>query len=196
MSQKVEKRTILSPVEIRSDDQGQEYIAGYAAKYNQMSEELWGFREIIAPGAFDNVLKDDVRALFNHDANMVLGRTKAGTLELEVDELGLRYKVIPPDTTWANDLKTSMKRGDINQSSFAFTVEEDSWEYDEEKDLCTRTIKKVKRLYDVSPVTYPAYEQTESVVAQRSFEKFKESLSGQKEQELKKRKLELELELL
>lgn len=196
MSKSKEVRTIQSPVEIRTSDGGEQYIIGYAAKFNQLSEDMWGFREQIAPGAFDGIINDDVRALFNHDSNMVLGRTKAGTLEITIDELGLRYKVLPPDTTWAKDLIISMQRGDINQSSFAFVVEDDDWNYDKEKDLYTRTITKVKRLYDVSPVTYPAYEQTESVVAKRGFEDFKEKVKTEEFHSLHKRKLALELELL
>jgi len=145
-------------------------IAGYAAKFNALSEELWGFREQIAPGAFDDVLADDVRALFNHDPNFVLGRTTSKTLAISVDQTGLRNEIMPPDTQWARDLMTSMKRGDITQQSFAFTVKNDSWEWNKETDLVTRTILKLERLYDVSIVTYPAYPQTTAQVIQRAKE--------------------------
>ena len=145
-------------------------ITGYAAMFNAMSEELWGFREQIAPGAFDDVMADDVRALFNHDPNFVLGRTTAKTLAISVDQTGLRNEITPPDTQWARDLMTSMKRGDITQQSFAFTVKNDRWEWNKETDQVTRTILKLERLYDVSIVTYPAYPQTTAQVIQRAKE--------------------------
>ena len=132
-------------------------LAGYAAKYNVESEELWGFREMIAPGAFDGVLQDDVRALFNHDWSMVLGRTAAGTLRLSVDEVGLRYEVDLPDTSFARDLFTSVERGDINQSSFGFTVAMDGEQWVSRDRDVLRVITRVERLYDVSPVALPAY---------------------------------------
>lgn len=192
----MEKRTLMNPIEIRSDDDGVKKIYGYAAKFNQESNELghwYRFVEVIDPTAFDGRLEDDVRALFNHDSNMVLGRTKSHTLKLSVDEFGLRYEITPPDTQVARDLIVSMERGDINQSSFGFTVEEDVWEYDETREIDVRTIKKVKRLYDVSPVTYPAYEQTESVA--RSLEEFSKNRTSEADLILRKRKLEIELEL-
>ncbi|HQX76984.1 MAG TPA: HK97 family phage prohead protease, partial [Thermoflexales bacterium] len=154
----IERRVAAKLPELRSD--GTDSIVGHAAMFDVLSEELWGFREKIAPGAFDDVLGDDVRALFNHDPNFVLGRTTARTLVLSVDQTGLRNEIAPPDTQWARDLLTSMKRGDITQQSFAFVVKNDSWEYNKEADTVTRTILKVERLYDVSIVTYPAYPQT------------------------------------
>ena len=136
---------------------------GYAARFNELSEVMWGFREKISPGAFIDALKtSDVRALWNHDPNHVLGRAKAGTLKVWEDEVGLRYEVVPPDAQWAQDLLRSMERGDVDQSSFAFTVAKDEWNDDEE--MPVRTIVKVERLYDVSPVTYPAYPSTTSGV--------------------------------
>ena len=139
--------------------------------FNRMSENLGGFREIIAPGAFDSVLQDDVRALFNHDPNYLLARSTSGTLKLSVDEQGLRYEFEPPNTTAGRDLVESMKRGDISQSSFAFTVAKDSWE--ERDGGVVRTINKVERLFDVSPVTYPAYP--DATVGMRSMQQWMES---------------------
>jgi len=164
----IERRVATQLPELRSN--GVDVITGYAATFNALSEELWGFREQIAPGAFDDVLADDVRALFNHDPNFVLGRTTAKTLAISVDQTGLRNEITPPDTQWARDLMTSMKRGDITQQSFAFTVKNDSWEWNKETDLVTRTILKLERLYDVSIVTYPAYPQTTAQVIQRAKE--------------------------
>jgi uncharacterized protein len=146
-------------------------VRGYAAKFDTLSENLGGFREMIAPGAFDSVLTDDVRALMNHDNNFVLGRTKAGTLRMGVDEVGLWYEYDDPNTSYSRDLLISMERGDVDQSSFQFSVEDDEWKEDEEQRY-VRTIKKVRRLYDVSPVTFPAYVDT--TVAKRSLEQIQQ----------------------
>lgn len=135
-------------------------IVGHAAVFDKLSKEMWGFREKIAPGAFSDVLNDDVRALFNHDPNIVLGRTKSKTLTLEEDKRGLKTIISPPNTQQARDLIVSIKRGDISQMSFAFSVESETWEEKKDKSI-VRTINKYKRLYDVSPVTYPAYPQTD-----------------------------------
>jgi len=138
-------------------------IVGYAARFNELSEEMWGMREKIAPGAFREAIgKSDVRALWNHDPNYVLGRTKNGTLIVREDEQGLFYEVTPPDAQWARDLVESIKRGDVDQSSFAFTVDVQEW--DESGDPVIRTIVKIRELFDVSPVTYPAYPTATSGV--------------------------------
>lgn len=136
-------------------------ITGYAAVFNQITE-LWpGFREKIARGAFTEAIKnDDVRALYNHDPNKLLGRTKSNTLRLWEDDHGLGYEIIPPDTDTAREVLTLIKRGDMSQSSFGFNILKRTMEIDEEKDEMTRTIEKVQ-LFDVSPVTFPAYPQTE-----------------------------------
>lgn len=132
-------------------------IRGYAAVYDAETD-LGEFREVVRPGAFAQAVeRDDVRALFNHDANYVLGRNTAGTLHLTDDATGLGVVVVPPDTTWARDLITSMERGDVNQMSFAFSVNEQGWITRDDKPL--RELKDVT-LYDVSVVTYPAYPQT------------------------------------
>ncbi len=142
---------------------GQPRIGGYAAVFNQLSEDLGGFREQIGPGAFARVLRDDVRALFNHDPSLVLGRTRAGTLRLTEDDHGLGYEVDPPATRAAEDVLELMRRGDVTQSSFAFTVLRDEWQLLPDG-TAIRTVLEVERLYDVSVVTYPAYPQTSSAV--------------------------------
>ncbi|ALL37851.1 peptidase [Serratia sp. OLHL2] len=141
-------------------------IIGYGSVFNIRSEPLWGFREIIKPGAFDDVLNDDVRGLFNHDPNFILGRSTSGTLKVSVDERGLQYDIEAPDTQTIRDLVLApMQRGDINQSSFAFRVARDGdrW-YEDEEGVVIREIHKFSRLYDVSPVTYPAYQAADSAV--------------------------------
>jgi len=180
-----ESRFLSASVELRAadDTESPNIVRGYAAKFNVESENLggeqWQFREIITPGAFDDVLKDDVRALLNHESSAILARSKngEGTLSLGADEVGLWYEFEAPDTQIGRDLVTSLKRGDIDQSSFSFTVSKDGQDWEETQvgdgpTLAVRTINKVKRLYDVSPVTYPAYP--DATVALRSLEEFRE----------------------
>lgn len=166
-----ERRTF--PVEIRiSRDDDVPKIIGHAAIFNEIGDGFW-FREKINPGAFKKSIKaDDIRALFNHDPNIILGRNKAKTLVLKEDDKGLAIEIVPPDTQSARDLMVSMERGDISQMSFAFQTVKEDWErVEDETDI--RTLKEVK-LYDVSPVTFPFYEGTD--VAVRSHEDWKETL--------------------
>ena len=142
----------MGTIEVRESDGDDMTLEGYAAVYNSETD-LGHFREVIRPGAFDDVLDNDVRALINHDPNLILGRTTNGTLELSVDERGLKYRVKLGDQQYAKDFYESVKRGDISQSSFAFTIDKQSW--NEERTV--RSVDKVRQLLDVSPVTYPAY---------------------------------------
>ena len=145
---------------MESAEQNGNTIRGYAAVYNSDSEWMGGFYEQIATGAFDGVMDNDVRAYFNHDENLLLGRVSSGTLRISTDKRGLFYEVDLPNTTYANDLAELMKRGDVNQSSFAFLIEKDRWE---QRDGTTyRIIEKVSRLLDVSPVSQPAYPDSTS----------------------------------
>tara|TARA_R110000824_G_scaffold376370_3_gene567480 strand:- start:1045 stop:2046 length:1002 start_codon:yes stop_codon:yes gene_type:complete len=155
-------------VETRVSKKGKRnIIEGHAAVFNELSEDLGGFREKINPGAFDDVLDNDVRAFFNHDPNFLLARTSSGTLKLSTDKRGLKYSFDVPDTTAGRDLLVSMKRGDITQSSFAFQVESDTWNTTSKGEI--RTIEKVSRLFDVSPVSIPAYPTANDLsIAQRS----------------------------
>lgn len=158
-----EIRTYTANIEIRSDDQEKRRIVGHAAVFNQIAGDERYFLEQVAPGAFsESIGKDDVRALWNHNPDYVLGRNKAGTLKLSEDEVGLAIEIEPPDTQWARDLMTSIGRGDISQMSFGFKVLKQEW--DEEKNL--RTLKQVE-LWDVSPVTYPFYEGTDVALRYR-----------------------------
>jgi hypothetical protein len=159
----LERRTFtLKEIRVMADPEGEHEsgpkIYGYAAVFNQLSSDLGGFRERILPNAFGNSIRvDDVRALFNHDPNYVLGRNVSGTLKLEEDEHGLRIEINPPDAQWAKDLVASLKRGDIDQMSFGFRTISDDWH--KENDEVIRELIEVQ-LFDVSPVTYPAYPQT------------------------------------
>ena len=169
-----ELRFFNSSVKIEKRAEGNEpetlVLRGHAAVFNSLSENLGGFREEIDAAAFDEVLDNDVRAVFNHDPNFILGRTKSGTLKLSVDGEGLRYEVTLPDTQTARDVAASVSRGDIDGSSFKFTVVEDDWREDDDGRVI-RTVKKVGRLLDVGPVTFPAYP--DASVAKRSLESFK-----------------------
>lgn len=144
-------------------------IGGYAALFNVVSEELWGFREEIAPGAFAQTLQDgtDVRALFNHDPNLVLGRSTAGTLRLQEDDRGLAFEIDLPDTSYAQDLWRLIERRDVSQMSFGFLVVTDEWRMQD--GLPLRTVRTAD-LFDVSPVTYPAYAETNVAVRSRAQE--------------------------
>lgn len=165
------ERRYVPPTEIRIVREADHAprIVGHAAVFNQLSEDLGGFREQIAPGAFTEALeKDDVRALFNHNPDHVLGRNRAGTLKLVEDQRGLAIDINPPDTTAAADLLTLLERGDVTQMSFGFSVRPNGEEWEKrDNGLWVRTVKRV-RLFDVSPVTYPAYPMTD--VALRSLD--------------------------
>ena len=159
----IEKRAFDFALDIETRDDKSPKIVGHAAIFNEYADILW-WKERMMPGAFKSSIKsDDIRALFNHDPNYVLGRNKAGTLKLREDDKGLFIDVTPPDTQFANDLIKLIERGDISQMSFAFQVIEDKWEYGEDKEPDKRDVMKVK-LYDVSPVTYPAFEGTDVAI--------------------------------
>ena len=132
-------------------------VEGYAAVFNSTTN-IGPFMERIAPGAFDDVMDDDVRLLVNHEG-MPLARTSNGTMTLKQDEKGLYYRAHLSDTQAGRDVYPMIKRGDLSQSSFAFTIKDESVDEDG-----VRVIEKVARLIDVSPVTYPAY-QAASVTA-------------------------------
>lgn len=165
-----------APCELRAAREGQPaVIAGYAAVFGRRSETLGGiFVEEIAPGAFDDVIGQDVRGLFNHDANFLLGRTTSGTLRLRIDDRGLAYEIDAPDTQTVRDLVLSpLSRGDMTGSSFAFRVADGGDTWREEDGLVIRTIYKVGQLRDVGPVAYPAYP--DATAAQRSLDAWKQA---------------------
>ena len=176
--------------EVRKSEDGVTRIGGYAAVFNKLSGDLGGFREKIDPGFFSNVLGDDVRALFNHDDNMVLGRTKNDTLTLKEDSKGLNVEITPPDTTYARDLLTLIDRGDVDQMSFQWVTAVDEWDESDPSKI-VRTLKKAQSLWDVSPVTFPAYPQTKAGIRSAKqvlidhLEELLENNSKKKEQDRK-----------
>jgi uncharacterized protein len=165
MAKKKETRTFdITGLQTRNATEAESsVISGYAAVFNSPTNIGDFFTETIAPGAFSRAIAEngDIRALFNHDWNNVLGRTKSGTLRLEEDERGLKFEVELPNTSVARDLAESMRRGDINQCSFGFFATEETWDYSMEP--ATRTIHEVE-LYEVSVVSVPAYDDTEASV--------------------------------
>lgn len=190
---------LTHPLEIRTaEDSQQTKVVGYAAKFNEWSSNLGGFIERIEPTAFNNADMNDVRGLIDHDPSKVLGRTTSGTLQLSVDNIGLRYEIDLPNTSYARDLAESMQRGDINQSSFGFRVNynnenAEEWRFNDQTQVYERTIRDFSNITDVSVVTYPAYTGTESSVAHRNLEKLKQN---ELDRELEKRRLLLELDLM
>lgn len=165
----IERRNIPTErarVHVEKREDGKRFITGYAAVYYRDGDAGTEFQlstdliERIMPGAFDRALSesDDARGLFNHDSNNLLGRVSAGTLTLSVDDIGLRYE-IPVDENDPDHLRVVAKieRGDLNGSSFSFIAEKVTWIEEGDRDI--REINSVK-LYDVGPVTFPAYEST------------------------------------
>lgn len=173
----IEQRNNTHEIRIDSDTGS---IMGLAAVFYRASNkdtefDLFGdgmVSERIMDTAFDRALAegDDVVALFNHDPNFVLGSTAAGTLELAKTKRGLAYEISPPDAQWARDLRETIRRGDINGSSFQFSVPDDSEHQEwipQKSGRMVREIISVGRLVDVSPVTFPAYKATKATARER-----------------------------
>jgi HK97 family phage prohead protease len=183
----MELRTItIDDLEYR-EDEDKPIVSGYVTRFNKLSEEMWGFREQVAPGAFTKSLGErKVLSFWNHNSDIVLGNTENDTLKLEEDEKGLRFELTLPDTTAGKDARTLIKRGDVKGMSFGFRTVKDQWDESDPKRVI-RTLLEVK-LYEVSPTPMPAYPQ--SSVAARSMEDMKESY----EEYLKSKKEDSELQ--
>ena len=152
------------------DDSGNLSIEGYFAVFDSNYEIAPGMSESIAPGAFDNTLSGDIRALINHDTTLVLGRTKANTLQLKTDAHGLWGHIdINPNDTDAMNLYNRVQRGDVDQCSFGFNILNEETDFRENGDIHW-TIKEVE-LFEVSPCTFPAYEETNIAAREREREK-------------------------
>lgn len=166
-----EVRQLTTEIEVRSEgEEKSEYIEGYALKFNRWSQLLGGwFKETIDPRALDEADMTSVTALFNHSDDMILGRSGVN-LELEVDGIGLKFRVKPTNTSYANDLMENIRSGIVNQCSFAMSGIEGEWKETEDPDVYERHINKIGKLWDVSVVTNPAYLDTEAVVGARSKE--------------------------
>ena len=175
MSKYEQRLMTASSLEVRADDEGNENrIVGYAAVFNSMSENLGGFREQIAQGAFASSLGEgsDIRALWNHNSDFVIGRTTSGTLRLSEDEIGLRFEIDMPES--ARQQIEAIRRGDVTQMSFGFSVKPNGDRVEEDEDgMLIRTLTDVK-LMEVSPVAFPAYQATS--VDQRTVEQLREQI--------------------
>lgn len=165
---KKEFRTFKVQVRKKGDAAQPSQVEGHAAVFNQLSVDFGGWRERIMPGSFKRAIaeKQDVCALINHDPNLVLGRTRSGTLSLSEDKDGLAFDCNMPNTSYANDLAAVMDRGDMDQCSFGFVATKTTWSEepdpeDEKRQIIVRQIEDCD-LFDVSVVTYPAYPQTDA----------------------------------
>lgn len=167
----LERRAVEQPVELRAAAEGTDspgVLTGYAAVFNSESRDLGGWYEVIDPAAFgpegDLDLATHVRVMgrTNHDSNLLLGTTDAGTLRVFIDDVGVRYEIDLPNTSYARDLAVLAKRGDIRFSSFAFRTAPDgrTWEYDANDRLVSRVVSAF--LADVAPVADPAYWSSSS----------------------------------
>ena len=176
----IEKRSCVGGVEHRADD-GKRTLVGYAAVFERLADIGGYFQEKIAPGAFADAIKGDIRALVDHDAGRVIGRTKSGTLRLKEDGTGLHVEIDVPNTTEGNDLWELVGRGDISGMSFGFRVTKETW--DETGDVPVRTIEKLN-LLEVSAVAWPAYEDT--TLAKRSLDAARAEAEATKADEQRK----------
>jgi len=148
-------------IELRADGD-KKTLHGYAAKFESLSVPLYGFREKIRKGAFtESIKKNNVRALWNHNPDMVLGSTKNGTLQLEEDDKGLRFEVELPDTQAGRDAAVSVSRRDVDGMSFAFEAKKQEWDEKDEKNVI-RTLIEVD-VKEISPTAFPAYPSTRVV---------------------------------
>lgn len=158
-----ERRYVTSSFEVRARTGGGVTIVGHAPIWNRYSQNLGGFVEQVAPGATTKTIQEaDIRGLFNHDPSAILGRNKSGTMRLAEDSVGLAYEIDVPDTSLGRDLALLMERGDLTQSSFSFRTLPDGDEWSLTPDgFPLRTLTEIA-LYDLGPVTFPAYLDSES----------------------------------
>lgn len=199
---------ILNNLELRSTetikavDNEKMLVEGYALRFNTLSNDLGGFVETISPQALKDADLSDVRCLIDHDSSKVLGRTTSETLSLNIDDEGLYFRCQLPDTSYSRDLYENIRLGNINQCSFGFILDEDGDTIEKRDDgLFKRTLNKIKSLFDVSVVTYPAYNDTDVAPALRSIEvvkeQEKEEIRKQEEEQRKQTELiKLQLDLL
>lgn len=192
-----ETRSMVENIELRSEGDNENYIEGYALKFGTESEDLGGFIETIERGALKDTDFSDVRALFNHNADQIIARSSAGSLTLDVDDVGLKFKAKIPNTSYGRDLLENLRNGNINQCSFGFKLADngDTIKFDEERSIYKRTLNKISEILDVSVVTYPAYKDSSVAPVLRSIDRIKEEKNAleKRKREIEKLKLELEL---
>lgn len=157
-------------LEVRAEDDGAPVIAGRGIPYGEWSEDLGGFRERLLPGTFrESIADDDIRALFNHNPDIVLGRKSNGTLRLTESERGVAYEVdINADDADAMSAVARVRRGDITGNSFGFFIEDrEDQEWEERDGILWRTVKRA-RLRELGPQVFPAYPQSDVAVRSTS----------------------------
>ncbi len=186
----IERRAYSNGVEVRATEKGAT-LRGYAARFGSVYDMGW-FTEEVGRDAFKNADMSDVRVLFNHDPNQILGRTKSGTARVGVDEKGLWYEVELPKS--ADSLREAVERGDIDQSSWGFFLKKDSWEKREGTDKQHRVLLDVEMVFDASPVTFPANPDT--TVAKRSLEAYQKEVEPETKDDGSDTQTEIEIALL
>lgn len=180
-------RSLATDLQTRSEEKSDEkVIEGYFAVFNSETELFPGAFEEVAPGAFDNTLSNDVRALMNHDTGFVLGRNKSNTLELKVDSRGLwgSIKVNENDSDAVN-LYERVKRGDVDQCSFGFNILKEDTDYREDGTI-KWTIREID-LHEVSVVTFPAYGETSVQARMKQKEQMEKRMLDKRKTELRER---------
>lgn len=180
MSKELERRHVeLSNMEIRNTDDGKTIVGGYVVEFEKLSVPLYGFREKVRKGAFEKSLRNsNVKALWNHNSDLVLGSTKNGTLKLWEDDRGLKFELELPDTTWGRDAAATIKRGDVDGVSFGFETVVDEWDNSDENNVI-RTLVEVN-LFEISPTPFPAYPDSSVGVrsAKQVYEEYASSLQA------------------
>jgi HK97 family phage prohead protease len=183
-----------SPIEFElrnTDGPAPGTAVGYAAVFDKLSNDLGGFREQLKPWAFDSAISNDVHALYNHDSSMVLGRSRAGTLRVAPDAVGLKFEIDIPATSYGANLWLSLQRGDVTGASFGFTIGQEEWS----QDLAghpVRTITEVKQLFEVSITAMPAYGDTSVAIASmRNYQQEGDTLRRHVESERRVRAMRL-----
>jgi len=171
-------------------------VTGYAARFDKLSVPMWGFKEKIRSGAFGKSLKSNsVKALWNHNSDLVLGSTKAGTLDLVEDDKGLRFEMNLPDTQAGRDAHVLVERGDVNQMSFGFLIRKQEWDESDPKNI-VRTLVEVD-LREISLTPFPAYKQTSAKTrsARDDYDDYKKEQRDTESLENEERKNELNLKI-
>lgn len=181
------KRDLQTKFEVtrQAETENDFVIEGYFALYESETELFEGMFEIITKGAFDNTLNNDIRALWNHDTQYVLGRNKSGTLELRTDDKGLFAIVKLPKTQYAQDLYTLVQRGDVDQASFGFNILGEDLEELASGGYRWR-INEID-LHEISVVTFPAYENTSVQARAKQVEEIEQRKLQARKADLQKR---------
>lgn len=181
------------------DDQINATVSGYVVKFNERSELIFDeFYEKVGAGAFSRSLKENtIKALWNHDSNLVLGSTKSQTLRLREDNIGLYFEIDLPNNDIGENSLESIQRGDVDGVSFGFTVRADSWAFIEAEDVYERTLLDID-LVEISPTPFPAYEgSSEVAVVQRSMQESNIQTKEQRHlQKVKKEQIDLKIKLI